>query len=63
MPVRLPAWSVLIVRASRSSTDEFLMKENLVNKNIDHMIDDIFWHMPFKNPTNANREIMLIMFI
>ncbi len=46
------AWSALIVRASRSSTDEFLMKEYLVNKNIVHMIDDIFWHMPFKNPTH-----------
>ncbi len=61
MPVRLPAWSALIVRASRSSTDEFLMKENLVNKNIVHMIDDIFWHMPFKNPTHAEKVIMFII--
>ena len=50
------------VRASCSSTDEFLKKEYLVNKNIVHLIDDIFWHMPFKNPTHANRVIILIMF-
>jgi hypothetical protein len=51
------------VRASRSSTDEVLKKEYLVKKNIVHLIDDILWHMPFKNPTHANRVIMLIMFI
>jgi hypothetical protein len=50
----------LDVRASRSSTDEFLKKENPVNTNIVHLIDDIFWHMPFKNPTHADRVIMLI---
>ncbi len=37
------------------------MKEYLVNKNIVHMIDDIFWHMPFKNPTHAERVIMSII--
>ncbi len=34
-----------------------------MNKNIVHLIDDIFWHMPFKNPTHADRVIMLIIFI
>ncbi len=51
------------MRASRSSTDEFLKKEYLVNKNIVNLINDIFWHMPFKHPTHADRVIMLIMFI
>jgi hypothetical protein len=51
------------VCTSRSSTDEFLKKEYLVNKNIVHLIDDIFWHMPIKNPTHADRVIMLIIFI
>jgi hypothetical protein len=36
------------VRASRSSTDEFVNKEIILNKNIVHLIDDIFWNMPFK---------------
>ncbi len=57
------AWAALGVCTSRSSTDEFLKKEYLVNKNIVHLINHIFWHMPFKNPTHADRVIMLIMFI
>jgi hypothetical protein len=55
--------AALGVYTSRSSTDEFLKKEYLVNKNIVHLIDDIFWHMPFKNPTHTDRVIMLIIFI
>ena len=49
------------MRSSRSSTDEFLMKEYLVNKSIVHMINDIFWHMSFKNPTHAEKVIMFII--
>jgi hypothetical protein len=51
------------VRASRSSTDEFVKKEYLLNKNIVHLIDYIFWHMPYKNPACADRVIMLILLI
>ena len=51
------------MRASRSSADEFVKKEYLLNKNIVHLIDDIVWHMSFKNPTHADRVIMLIMLI
>ncbi len=49
--------------ASRSSTDEFVKKECTLNKNIVHLIDDIFWNMPFKNPAQADRVIMFIIFI
>ncbi len=45
------------MRSSRSSTDEFLKKEYVVNKSIVHLIDDIFWHMPFKNLTDDDRVI------
>ncbi len=51
------------MRASRSSTGEFVKKKYLLNKNIVHLIDDIFWNMPFKNPTAADRVIMCIMLI
>jgi hypothetical protein len=53
------------VRASRSSTAEFVKKEYILKKNIVHLIDsdDIFWNVPFKNPTQADRVIMLIIFI
>ena len=27
------------------------------------LFEDIFWNMPFKNPTHADRVIMLIIFI
>jgi hypothetical protein len=42
---------------------EFVKKEYLLNKNIAHLIDYIFWNMPFKTPTAADRVIMCIMFI
>ncbi len=48
------AWPAFGVRASRSSTDEFFKKENILNKTIVHLIDDIFWNMPFKTPTQAD---------
>jgi hypothetical protein len=51
------------VCASRSFTDEFVMKESILNKNIVYSINNIFWNMPFKNPTHADRVIMLIIFI
>ncbi len=51
------------MRASRSSTDEFVKKEYILNKNIVHLLDDIFWNMSFKNPTHADRVIMFIIFI
>jgi hypothetical protein len=51
------------VRASRYSTDEFVKKEYILNQNIAHLIDNIFWNMPFKNPTQADRVIILIIFI
>ncbi len=49
MPVGLCLSRVGCVRANRSSTDEFLKKEYLVNKNIVHLIDDIFWHRKDKD--------------
>ena len=49
--------------ASRSSTDEFVKKEYILNKNIVHLIEDIFWNMPFKNQTHADRVITFIIFI
>jgi hypothetical protein len=55
--------SRFVVRASRSSTDEFVTKEYILNKNIVYLINDIFWNMPFKNPTHADKVIMLITFI
>ncbi len=51
------------MRASRSSTDEFVKKEYILNKIIVHLIDDIFWNMPLKNPTHADRVVMLSIFI
>lgn len=33
----------------------------MLNKNIVHLIDDIFWHMPFKNPTHDETVIMFII--
>ncbi len=51
------------MRSSRSSMDEFVRKEYILNKNVVHLIDDIFWNMPFKNPTQADRAITLIIFI
>ena len=57
------AWAAFGVRASRSSRDEFVTEEYILNKNIVHLIDDIFSNMPFKNPTHADRVIMLIMFV
>jgi hypothetical protein len=37
------------------------MKEYLEHKNIVYMIDDIFWHMPCKNPTHAEKVLMFIL--
>ncbi len=47
LPVGL-CLSRFLVRASSSSTSEFVKGEYLLNKNIVHLIDDIFWNMPFK---------------
>ncbi len=62
MPVGL-CLSRFCCGASRSSTDEFVKKEYILNKNIVYLIDDIFWNMPFKTPTHADRVIMFIIFI
>jgi hypothetical protein len=63
MPVELCIVVVFVVRASRSSTDEFVKKEYILNQNIVYLIDDIFWNIPFKNPTHADRVVMFIIFI
>ncbi len=47
----------------RSSTGEFVKKEYLLNKNIVHLVDNIFLNVPFKNPTHADRVNMCIMLI
>jgi hypothetical protein len=42
--------------------NEFVKEEYILNKNTVYLIDDIFWNMPFKNPTHSDRVIMLIIF-
>ncbi len=55
------------MRASRSSTDVFVKKEYILNNNIVYLINNIFWNMPFKNPTHARQGnyvdffVMLVM--
>ena len=35
----------------------------MLNKNIVHLIDDIFWHMGFKTETQAEKVILIIHFL
>ena len=35
----------------------------ILNKNIVHLIDDIFWNMGFKTETQAEKVILIIRFI
>ena len=51
---------------SLSSKGLFVKKQYLVNENIVHLVDNIFWHMGFKTPSDAEKVItrnMLIMLI
>ena len=55
-----------ILYGSQSAKGGFMKKMYLVNKNIVHLIDDIFWNLGFKTDTQAEKvttEIMIIICI
>jgi hypothetical protein len=37
-----------------------MRKISVINKNLFHLIDDIFWNLGFKNETHAEKVIRLI---
>ena len=48
----------------RYSTQGTVVKKmSILNKNIVHLIDDIFWNMPFKTDTQAEKVELVIYVI
>jgi hypothetical protein len=52
-----------VLYGSHSAKGGFMKKMYLVNKNIVHLVDDIFWNMGFKTETQAEKVIPEIIII
>jgi hypothetical protein len=52
-----------LFRRRHSAMGTVVKKIPLFNKNMIHLIDDIFWNLGFKNETKAKKVIVIIRII
>ena len=57
------SWTSCPFRCRHSAKGTFVKKIPLINKNLIHLIDDIFWNLGFKNAEKAEKVIAIIRII
>ncbi len=51
---------LFISRYAQAIKVTVVMKISLINKNLNHLVNNIFWDMGFKNDTQAEKVIIII---